>query len=84
MQGLIVQARGPAHFGWDPIFQPEGYSLTYAEMSPAVKNSISHRYKAINALQCFLQKKEFEQDQAADQVHNSPVKETWTTCLFCI
>ncbi|KAK8962931.1 Inosine triphosphate pyrophosphatase [Platanthera guangdongensis] len=33
--GKIVPARGPKVFGWDPIFQPDGYELTYAEMSNA-------------------------------------------------
>ena len=55
-----MEARGPANFGWDPIFQPDGHSLTYAEMEPAVKNSISHRYKALHALQRFLDKTESE------------------------
>jgi inosine triphosphate pyrophosphatase len=30
--GRIVPARGPTNFGWDPIFEPEGYEHTYAEM----------------------------------------------------
>lgn len=42
-QGRIVPARGPSSFGWDPIFEPEGYQDTYAQMDKAVKNTISHR-----------------------------------------
>lgn len=61
--GTIVPARAapdrPA-FGWDPIFQPEGFDLTYAEMDKATKNMISHRYKALvqvrNHLGSLLQK----------------------------
>ena len=53
-QGTIVAARGPPDFGWDPIFQPQGFSLTYAEMESEVKNSISHRYKALCALRDYL------------------------------
>ncbi|XP_010264028.1 PREDICTED: inosine triphosphate pyrophosphatase [Nelumbo nucifera] len=45
--GKIVPARGPNDFGWDPIFQPDGYEQTYAEMPKAEKNKISHRSKAL-------------------------------------
>ncbi|PKU75478.1 Inosine triphosphate pyrophosphatase [Dendrobium catenatum] len=45
--GKIVPARGPKDFGWDPIFQPNGYELTYAEMPKEEKNKISHRSKAL-------------------------------------
>ncbi|KAK9671710.1 hypothetical protein RND81_12G049500 [Saponaria officinalis] len=45
--GKIVAARGPTDFGWDPIFQPDGYEETYAEMLKEEKNKISHRYKAL-------------------------------------
>jgi inosine triphosphate pyrophosphatase len=41
--GQIISARGPLDFGWDPIFQPDGFDQTYAEMSKEVKNTISHR-----------------------------------------
>lgn len=53
--GTIVPARGPTDFGWDPVFQPEGYDVTYAEMDKAEKNKISHRYRSLAALQKFLQ-----------------------------
>jgi inosine triphosphate pyrophosphatase len=49
-EGLIVAPRGPPNFGWDPIFQPDGYDKTYAELDSEVKNSISHRYKALKQL----------------------------------
>ena len=54
MQGTIVPARGPPDFGWDPIFQPDGFEQTYAELDSSVKNSISHRYKAVCALRDYL------------------------------
>ncbi|XP_040988472.1 inosine triphosphate pyrophosphatase isoform X1 [Juglans microcarpa x Juglans regia] len=46
--GKIVPARGPNDFGWDPIFQPDGYEQTYAEMPKEEKNKISHRSKALD------------------------------------
>lgn len=46
-QGKIVPPRGPTDFGWDPIFQPDGYEQTYAEMEKDEKNRISHRYKSL-------------------------------------
>jgi inosine triphosphate pyrophosphatase len=52
--GRIVPARGPKAFGWDPIFQPDGHELTFAEMDKDVKNAMSHRSLALRALQDFL------------------------------
>uniref|UniRef100_A0A8C4P259 Inosine triphosphate pyrophosphatase n=2 Tax=Dromaius novaehollandiae TaxID=8790 RepID=A0A8C4P259_DRONO len=52
--GLIVEPRGPRDFGWDPCFQPDGYDQTYAELPKAVKNSISHRYRALSELSTFF------------------------------
>ncbi|XP_029474835.1 inosine triphosphate pyrophosphatase isoform X1 [Rhinatrema bivittatum] len=48
--GQIVAPRGPRDFGWDPCFQPDGYNQTYAEMSKDMKNSISHRYRALKEM----------------------------------
>ncbi|PWN97199.1 putative HAM1-protein [Tilletiopsis washingtonensis] len=52
--GLIVPARGPANFGWDPILEIDGTGKTYAEMQMAEKNALSHRYKALAKLQEYL------------------------------
>ncbi|XP_027119582.1 inosine triphosphate pyrophosphatase [Coffea arabica] len=46
--GKIVPAKGPNDFGWDPVFQPDGYNETYAEMPKEEKNKISHRSKALS------------------------------------
>lgn len=43
-----MQPRGDNKFGWDPIFQPDGFDGTFAEMEAEVKNSISHRYRALD------------------------------------
>ncbi|VDK60950.1 unnamed protein product [Anisakis simplex] len=48
--GCIVEPRGENHFGWDPCFQPDGFDETYAQMKPDLKNSISHRGKALALL----------------------------------
>mmetsp|Transcript_17534 Transcript_17534/g.48092 ORF Transcript_17534/g.48092 Transcript_17534/m.48092 type:complete len:217 (+) Transcript_17534:264-914(+) len=54
-EGRIVDARGPTDFGWDPVFEPlEGGGQTYAEMPKAMKNSISHRGRALERLRCWL------------------------------
>ncbi len=54
-EGTIVSPpRGPRNFGWDPIFQPDGYTQTYAEIDSAIKNSISHRGKALNKLKDYF------------------------------
>jgi len=47
---IITEQRGVKGFGYDPIFVPEGYKETFAEMSRAEKNNISHRGRAINKL----------------------------------
>lgn len=50
MNGVITTAmRGSDGFGYDPVFIPEGYELTYAELDPEEKNRISHRGKALQA-----------------------------------
>lgn len=57
-QGQITLAKaGSEGFGYDPIFQPEGHEKTFAELSSAVKNQISHRGKATQLLIHFLKNK---------------------------
>ena len=53
--GQIVPPRGENMFGWDPVFQPDGYDQTYAEISAEVKNSISHRGNALRLVKEFLE-----------------------------
>lgn len=51
---LREEASGTAGFGYDPIFVPDGYDITFAEMSMAEKNEISHRAQAMRKLITFL------------------------------
>lgn len=51
---IIEERRGDGGFGYDPIFIPEGYSRTFAEMSAAEKNLISHRSIAVSKMAEFL------------------------------
>eukprot|EP01098_Paradermamoeba_levis_P003886 TRINITY_DN1715_c0_g1_i3.p1 TRINITY_DN1715_c0_g1~~TRINITY_DN1715_c0_g1_i3.p1 ORF type:complete len:206 (-),score=53.77 TRINITY_DN1715_c0_g1_i3:111-728(-) len=52
--GQIVAPRGPANFGWDPVFEPKGFNQTFAEMDKDTKNSISHRFRALEKLKNYL------------------------------
>jgi XTP/dITP diphosphohydrolase len=47
---ILTEKHGNEGFGYDPIFQPEGYSISFAEMSMAEKNKISHRALAVAKL----------------------------------
>ena len=56
MEGDIARQRhGEGGFGYDPVFVPEGYTVTAAELSEEEKNAISHRGKALRAMAQFLQ-----------------------------
>lgn len=56
VKGTIIDApRGNGGFGYDPVFIPDGYTQTFAEMSLIEKNKISHRARALAKLTAYLQ-----------------------------
>jgi XTP/dITP diphosphohydrolase len=52
---LGIEQKGENGFGYDPIFYPEGYDRTFAEMSDEEKDSLSHRGKALQQFRQFLE-----------------------------
>ena len=58
IDGKIMQEQsGSMGFGYDPIFKPDGYEISFAEMDPSEKNRISHRAIAVKKLISFLKTK---------------------------
>lgn len=60
VKGQITrEKRGESGFGYDPIFQPDGYKTTFAELGSDIKNRISHRARAVAALCDYLRKNNY-------------------------
>ena len=57
VEGIIIdEKRGNSGFGYDPVFVPNGYNETFAQLGSDIKNNISHRAKAVLKLHDFLSK----------------------------
>lgn len=57
---LLDEPRGGAGFGYDPLFVPDGYTESYAELGDAVKNRISHRAQAWSALAAWVRRRDMD------------------------
>lgn len=58
MEGKILRkSKGKNGFGYDPVFCPDGFAVSFAEMPSEQKNRISHRFKALAAMKEFLSSK---------------------------
>jgi XTP/dITP diphosphohydrolase len=74
-RGRILEApRGSGGFGYDPLFEPLGSGRTYAEMSPAEKNEVSHRGRAVRAagaaLAELVRERSGPESRPDDRMHN--------------
>ena len=54
---ILTEKHGEAGFGYDPIFMPDGYNVSFAQMELDAKNAISHRGRAVSKLVSFLNSK---------------------------
>jgi XTP/dITP diphosphohydrolase len=52
---IVTEHRGTGGFGYDPVFQPDGYEQTFGEMTPEQKRAISHRSRALAKMVAYLQ-----------------------------
>lgn len=56
VEGRVIESlRGPGGFGYDPLFIPDGYGETFGELPASVKNSISHRSRALAKFRAWLE-----------------------------
>ncbi|MGI8891353.1 MAG: RdgB/HAM1 family non-canonical purine NTP pyrophosphatase [Chthoniobacterales bacterium] len=59
---ILEKERGTAGFGYDSVFQPDGFSESFAELSAVQKNTISHRASAVRRLHDFLRRSRSSRD----------------------
>ncbi len=55
MEGIIInQEKGEGGFGYDSLFVPDGYCETFGQLSAEIKNSLSHRGRALEKVRAYL------------------------------
>lgn len=54
---ILTEPHGDGGFGYDPVFRPDGWDITFAEATPEAKNAVSHRGRAVQALMQYLNSK---------------------------
>lgn len=54
---ILTEPHGDGGFGYDPVFRPDGWDITFAEAAPEAKNAVSHRGRAVQALMQYLNSK---------------------------
>jgi XTP/dITP diphosphohydrolase len=58
VEGRIIESlRGKEGFGYDPLFIPEGFEQTFAELGEEVKNTLSHRSRALSQVLAYLEQR---------------------------
>ena len=67
---ITTSESGAEGFGYDPLFVPEGYDRTFAEMSAEEKNAISHRGRAVKNLEALLL--DIEQERQLEELERTP------------
>ena len=60
---IATEERGTEGFGYDPVFVPQGYAESFAEMGEEMKNRISHRGKAVSKLAAWLKSGYMDSDK---------------------
>ncbi len=63
---IIEERRGTTGFGYDPVFRPEGFDGTFAELGADIKNTISHRARAVAKLVAYLR----QRSEVSDDIRN--------------
>jgi inosine triphosphate pyrophosphatase len=66
-KGKIIKSRGLEGFGWDPIFQPDGFDQTFAELDKEVKNKISHRYNSLMKVKEYFEENKIDKIDEVDK-----------------
>ena len=80
LEGVIANAeKGEQGFGYDSLFIPEGYSETFGQLPPEVKNSMSHRGRALEKFKLWLARQDLPNENGCSNHVGNQKKEEWET-----